>query len=233
MIEDLEIYREKAKSKVELEMIVKFYNDIVSENRTKRHQIDILRKERTLYDSIFKDLEVKVKKEEEKLLKILELTRGNELSLKENSEYLNSMHGVLEKNKSGSLRELMTEQKELYGKLSKNKNTLKMSGSNMQISIINSTTDIANSGKRKSIMRKFISNSRSKKTPKNNGMLETIKQYQRQEKEKKIAELDHLLLDVKIKSEECNFENLIKTFKNVANHNEELYKEYLDLENEV
>ena len=123
------MYRDRERCKVEFEILVKYFNDIVSENRAKRNQIDILRKERTLYDGIFKDLEGQIKKEEESLLKILEKSRSSEVALKENSEYLKSMNGVLERSKSGSIRDLMAEHKVLYDNLTKSKDPMRITES--------------------------------------------------------------------------------------------------------
>jgi hypothetical protein len=233
MSENFQLYRDRDRIIVDLDALMKYSNDVLAGNRTRRCQIEALRKERTLYDSIFKDLESQIKKEEESLLKILELSRSNEIALKENSEYLKSMNGVLERSNSGSLKEMISEQKALYEDLTKSIDPIKFHVSNLNMHVSTSMKDVGHPIKRKSILRKFIANSRNKQPPKKTGILETIKQYQRMEKERKIAELERLFLQVKSKSEESDFPKLSSEFKNVAEDNEKLYQEYMELENEV
>jgi hypothetical protein len=233
-IEDYQLYRERDQVIVKFEIIIKFFNDVVSVNRAMKLQINALRKERTMYDSIFKDLENQIKNEESLLLKILESVRATEAELKESSDYLRNMHQVLDRNRSNSIKELLVEQKSHFEQLK----DVKSSRRSIEVRglVRNKSIQPDNDGttKQKSILRKFLVQSKKKNKPNKQGaIIDTIQTYQRMEKEKKIAEMENLIHDIKIRSEECDVLALVDSFHSVKEQNDRLYREYNELEKEV
>ena len=69
--------------------MVSIKNRIISENGKKRELIDSLRKERTIYDVIFKEIEQNILNQEKNFLNVLEKSRENEANLKKLNDYLN------------------------------------------------------------------------------------------------------------------------------------------------
>ena len=233
-VEDYQLYRERDQMVVRFEIITKLFNDVVSVNRAMKFQINALRKERTMYDNIFKDLENQIKKEESRLLKILEMVRVNESSIKESSDFLRNMHQVLDRKRSSSIKEMLSEQKSHFEKLKDSTSFRKNSHSHLLSRNKSLKSDDEATIKQKNILKKFLNNSKNKNNqPKQGGILETIQTYQRMEKEKKIGELERLFQDLKLRSEESDIIGLANIFHSVYEENDRLYKEYQELEEEV
>lgn len=233
-IEDYQLYRERDQMIVKFEIIIKFFNDVVSVNRAMKFHINALRKERTMYDSIFKELENQIKSEESRLLKILEMVRVNETELKESTDFLRNMHQVLDRNRSNSIKELLVEQKSHFEQLKDSKISRHNSDFRGMVRNKSLQPEADVTSRQKSILKKFLAHSKNKNKPtKQGGILDTIHIYQRMEKEKKIADLEGLFQDIRIRSEESDIVALANTFQIVQEQNDQLYKEYQELEKEV
>jgi hypothetical protein len=232
--ENYQLYRERDQMIAKFEIIIKFFNDVVAVNRAMKLQINALRKERTMYGSIFKDLENQIKNEECRLLESLETARNAETELKENTDYLRKMHQVLDKNRSNSINELKVEQESHFKQLQDRKSSrrsIEVRGLAPKKSMQPENESYV---RQQSILRKFVANARNKvKSNRQSCILDTIQIYQRMEKEKKIADVENLLRDIKIRSEESDLLVLIDSFHSVKEQNERLFQEYNELEKEV
>ena len=93
------------------------YNATVSENSQKRERIDALRKERTLLDQIFKELEYELVKEEEALFVLLQKNQELEDDLEEISSAGKEMVDNKNRLRSNTFRKVMDEGKNAYAKL--------------------------------------------------------------------------------------------------------------------
>lgn len=108
------IKRKAVLNKRRLEEITKHYNVILSANIKKRGDINKLRKERTLYDHIFKTLEYQILGQEGKLFKIIKKNKEKEELVKKSQEQLNSIKELAGKNGNNELFKLIEAEKNKY-----------------------------------------------------------------------------------------------------------------------
>ena len=103
------------------------------------------------------------------------------------------------------------------------------------MNLTNSVNDLATiaSNKKKSIVRKFIAASKHRTVNNKIDIVEAIKQGQRQERQKRIAALEQLFLEVKVKAEEPDLAALAQSVHTVNARNQVLHEDYLALEDEV
>lgn len=108
------VSKELKSLKKELEKITKNYNSISSANQKKRNQINALRKERTLYDHIFKTLEYQILQEEKNLLQLIKKNKEEEEQIQKQQENLNNIQDMVSKNKYEDFYKVIQEEKEKY-----------------------------------------------------------------------------------------------------------------------
>mgnify|MGYP003441378928 FL=1 len=88
-------YKKRELCANKLDLAIRLLNIVQAENKVKRDIVESLRKERNIYDSIFKELEKQIIKSEKELLHTLETNRQNDLVLCELDEYMNkTMNGA-------------------------------------------------------------------------------------------------------------------------------------------
>ena len=214
-LERKRLLKEKKVLLKELDRATKNYNVIMSNNTKKRGQINALRKERTLYDHIFRTLEYQILDIEKKLNKSLIQNRTKNESLTEaNLQYENikelvsksiheEFHKVIEREKEKYTQNLeeLRNSKELFRKTGrkKKKSNMTISSSN-KISVINTDAE---------------------------------EERERIEINTKIAFLENLKDEFKYHTEEEDIDTLLVYLKEGEKLNESLYVEFSELENEL
>lgn len=98
----------------ELEKITKKYNAILSVNVKKRTEINACRKERTLYDHIFKTLEYQILDQESKLYKVIKKNKKKEELLHESQRNLENINELVSKSNYDDFYKLIEEEKKKY-----------------------------------------------------------------------------------------------------------------------
>lgn len=98
----------------ELEKITKNYNVILSVNMKKRTEINACRKERTLYDHIFKTLEYQILDQESKLYKVIKKNKKKEELLHESQINLENINELVSKSNYDDFYKLIEEEKKKY-----------------------------------------------------------------------------------------------------------------------
>lgn len=110
----IKMQKELKSFKKDLEKITKNYNSISSANIKKRNKINSLRKERTLYDHIFKTLEYQILTEEKNLLQLIKKNQKEEELLKEHNKNLENIKDLVGKNKYEDFYKILQEEKKKY-----------------------------------------------------------------------------------------------------------------------
>ena len=116
-----------------LEKLTKKYNSTCSINKKIRNEINSFRKERTLYDHVFKNLESLILQEETKLMKMLK--KNNEISvlIKTSYENLTNIMEMEQRFKSENFLEVLKEEQAIYNTSLEKANNL--SRKNMKINL--------------------------------------------------------------------------------------------------
>jgi len=97
-----------------LEQITKHFNNVSSGNVKKRNEINTLRKERTLYDHIFKTLEYQILDQEKRLFDLIEQNQDKEAIIKENESNLTNITELVSRNKYEDFYKIIDEEKRKY-----------------------------------------------------------------------------------------------------------------------
>ena len=100
--------------KLELEKITNNYNIILSASVKKRGEIKALRKERTLYDHIFKTLEYQILNQERKLYKVIKKNHKQDILITESQANLESIKELASKSNYDDFYKLVEDEKEKY-----------------------------------------------------------------------------------------------------------------------
>ena len=97
-----------------LEQITKHYNAVSSGIVKKRNRINALRKERTLYDHIFKTLEYQILDQEKRLYDLIEENQDKEVIVKDNQKNLVNIIELVNRNKYEDFYKIIDEEKKKY-----------------------------------------------------------------------------------------------------------------------
>lgn len=100
--------------KKDLEHITRQFNTVTSNNENKRCDINALRKERTLYDHIFKTLEYQILGQERKLNNLIVQNQKREVVIKESEENYNNIKELVSKNKYEDFYKIIEKEKVKY-----------------------------------------------------------------------------------------------------------------------
>lgn len=97
-----------------LEKLTKKFNATCSVNKKIRNEINVFRKERTLYDHVFKNLESLILQEEKKLLSMLKKNNEIVIQIKGADENLTNIVETVSKFKNEEFLEVIRSEKERY-----------------------------------------------------------------------------------------------------------------------
>ena len=110
------IRRKTLESKNVLEKITKNYNSIKSANVKRRDDINALRKERTLFDHIFKTLEYQIMRQERRLFSVIAKNKKQDVFIVERLQGLREIEQLSSKNNSDELFVLIEDEQRKYMK---------------------------------------------------------------------------------------------------------------------
>lgn len=97
-----------------LEKLTKKFNATCSVNKKIRNEINVFRKERTLYDHVFKSLESLILQEEKKLLKMLRKNNEVGVLIKSADENLTNITETVSKFEKDDFMKVVYDEKEAY-----------------------------------------------------------------------------------------------------------------------
>lgn len=97
-----------------LEKLTKKFNATCSVNKKIRNEINVFRKERTLYDHVFKSLESLILQEEKKLLKMLRKNNEVNVLIKSAEENLTNITETVSKFEKDDFMRVIYDEKEAY-----------------------------------------------------------------------------------------------------------------------
>ena len=208
--------------KKELEKITKQFNAIASSNVKKRQAINTVRKERTLFDHIFKTLEYQIVAQEKRVFELIEKNQKKDAMVKESKGKLENIRELVSKNKYEDFYKIIEKEKKKY------------------MNDINSLHKAAKEGRS---LYKEVLLSQSTKIPNTNSDSKEEANVVRfntkvddhgedVDTEDQIKFYEDLFTEFKINTADENFELLESYMTNGDELNEELYKEFIDLENE-
>lgn len=203
-----------------IENIIKTINATSSEILNKRQEINALRKERTLFDNVFKTIENSIFKSEKDLIKTLEKRDLIEAQLEKTNIKFNQIVEQSKKLKSEELNSFFLKEKNVYvEKIEKTKkiakksvlDKIRWSQESSQIeSQIKMTGQTANNTDRLSIINNPILHRPTKKTIiwKETPLLQRKTSIKFPVVETKLFLLENLFKELKIKSEENDLNNI-------------------------
>ena len=97
-----------------LEQITKHFNGVSSSIVKKRSQINVMRKERTLYDHIFKTLEYQILGQEKQVYDLIEENHDKDNVIKESEANLANIVELVSRNKYEDFYKIIEEEKKKY-----------------------------------------------------------------------------------------------------------------------
>lgn len=204
-----------------LEQITKQFNSISSGNGKKRHEINALRKERTLYDHIFKTLEYQILGQEKKLYELIEQTQKQEVVIKESEENFESIKELVSKNKYEDFYKIIEDEKKKYMEELEYLKTEAKEGRNIYKAQETPTTLVQS--------KHFNPNSETNKERLNT---RTNDENEIFDMDNKIRFYEELFAEFKSYTADEDI-NLIETYMTKADElNEQLYQDFVDMENE-
>jgi hypothetical protein len=218
----------------EVEKLTKLYNTTISLNQKKRIEINSLRKERNLYDHVFRNIEYQILDEEKNLMIILLKHQELNVHLKEAEENLANLMETISKNSYDDFFKTLKVEQDNYETNLKNDARTNNSSmlSNMQQSGQQENTNdksLARDGSKRMSMI-IMHGSRRNILTQNGASTPNMSLNQNQ---LRILLIENLLQEFKYRTEENKFEDVLELFKNGKDKNESLYEEYIAQEEEV
>ena len=224
---DFENIRKKLKKQItdnqkELEKITKKYNSILSMNVKRRSEINACRKERTLYDHIFKTLEYQILDQESRLFRIIKKNKKKDDMLKESTKNLENINELVSKSNYDDFYKLIEEEKRKYlVNLENLKNEVRGSKEIYKSMFIQRKTINVN---------KMMSMKRSQESNQNSLRESALKDVR--DLNRKIEFMESLAKDFKFHTCDEDLENIKIFFSDNDEYNEGLYKDFCELENQ-
>lgn len=204
-----------------LEQVTKQFNSVSSGNVKKRNDINALRKERTLYDHIFKTLEYQILDQEKKLYILIEKNQEQEAVITENEENLLNITELVSKNKYEDFYKIIEEEKKKYiedlktlKKGNKDEDNIYKEQKNVHALHFNKRTVNANDVN----IEKFVNKTKEEQDACEDGS--TIKFY------------DELFVEFRIHTTDEDYDLIEKYIINGDELNEELYRDFVEMENQ-
>lgn len=228
----IKMQKELKSFKKDLEKITKNYNSISSANIKKRNKINSLRKERTLYDHIFKTLEYQILTEEKNLLQLIKKNQKEEELLKSHNKNLENIKDLVGKNKYEDFYKILQEEKKKYNE--QVTKPQKEQQKEYRKTVLLERKKIRNIVQKKKEI-KTDENSQKVKKLNSEDEEEIINQIRIDEfmddKENKLEFLEKLFKDFKFYTENTDVELLKEYLYKGEEINERIYNEFCDLEN--
>lgn len=218
----------------EVEKLTKLYNATISMNQKKRVEINSLRKERNLYDHVFRNIEYQILDEEKNLMNVLKKHQELNVHLKEAEENLANLMDTISKTSYDDFFKTLKKEQDNYESNLKNEARTNNSSmlSNMQQSVRQDNTNekslMHDGSKRLSAIN--VHGSRRNLLQANGASTPNISINQNQ---LRILLIENMIQEFKYRTEENKFEELLELFEQGKHKNDNLYQEFVTKEEEV
>lgn len=204
-----------------LEQITKHFNAVSSSNVKKRQDINALRKERTLYDHIFKTLEYQILSQEKRLYDLIFQNQKQNATIKENEQNLGNIENLVSKNKYEDFYKIIDDEKKRYMEdldllkyeVKEGRNVYK---SNPLTTVFNKTSK--NTGITEVTFEKLMTKTKEEQEVMN--MNSQIKFY------------EDLFTEFRLSTVDEDFDLIEQYISEGDNFNQRMYQEFVDLENQ-
>ncbi len=218
----------------EVEKLTKLYNKTISLNQNKRVEINSLRKERNLYDHVFRNIEYQILDEEKNLMSVLKKHQELNIHLKEAEEHLANLTDTISKTSYDDFFKTLKKEQESYEANLKNDNKTNNSSmlSNMQQSVRQ------DNGNEKLLVRE---GSKRFSTINSHGSRRNImaqagasnQNFSLNQSQLRILLIENMVQEFKYRTEENKLEEMLELFDNGKDRNDKLYQEFAAQEEEV
>ena len=228
---------ERLKTKIDelrqkLEKSTNQQNSALSASQKQRQEIDSLRKERTLCDHVFKNLEYQILKEEKTLLDTLKKDQELCVLLKESDETLTHILETVDKNKYEDFLNIIQEEKHKYDVQIKNASRINKESIRFDVAHPDMLKDFCNMSERSTSQNPLAQFMRSASKKRLAGT-EKTRQLACSIKERQVCLIEDVIQDLKYKAEENDLDICNNFAENGDEINEALYAEFMEDEREV
>lgn len=201
----------------ELDKLTKNYNSTVSENQAKKREINALRKERSLMDMVFRDLELQILKDEGRLMKILRKNKFVNDQLIEKESSLNYLKESMRKSQYENFQDIMKDQFKQYKEglmngclLESLSSSEKLNGKKLPLFVTNA--------------RPIIANRRRKQT--------TVEDND-SHKQNELSFVERTLFEIQVETETVGIDGILEAFRDSKTNTEELFDSFIEIEEQV
>ena len=218
----------------EVEKLTKIYNNTISLNQKKRTEINSLRKERNLYDHVFRNIEYQILEEEKNLMSVLKKHQELNIYLKEAEENLSNLMETISKTSYDDFFKTLKKEQDNYESNVKNEARTNNSSmlSNMQQSAhqenLNEKSLMHAGSKRFSTIN--VHGSRRNILTNNGASTPNISINQNQ---LRILLIENMVQEFKYRTEENKYDELLDLFEHGKEKNDYLYQQFIAQEEEV
>ena len=222
--------------------LIKKINTTKSANEVRRKQIEAMRKERTLNDSVFKNLEAQINFEESATLILLKKNQKLDEKLKKVEENYEKIKGKVEEFKGKDLDDIFLSEKESYrnqiqNAIQINKKSVVLNVQKQNV-VVNFDQHI--SGEKPKVLNSEKNNDWRNRISIRNKDVQISMDFNRKNSEskdnyiiKQILKFETALKEFKIRTETNDIKFITEKFKETFEENEELSGEFIKLEKVV
>lgn len=222
--------------------LIKKINSTKSANEVRRKQIESMRKERTLNDSVFKNLEAQINFEESATLILLKKNQKLDEQLKRVDENFEKIKGKVEEFKGKDLDEIFLSEKESYRNQIQNAIQINKKSELLNVQKQNEVVifDEHVSGEKPTVVNSEKNDQFRKKNSIRNKEVQILIDFNRKNSEskdnyiiKQILKFETVLKEFKIRTETNHIKFITEKFKETFEENEQLSEEFIKLEKVV
>ena len=213
---NIEKEQNKHISKSEIERLIKLINHTNALNKSKRSEIEVHRKERNLYDQVFRNLEYKILKNEKQLLDLIQKSRNLESEINDSRLNYNNLEEKTKNDTNEEIVDFIKQQEFLYkDNIKKN-----IGASRKSFKFLEKNSSIRSS------LKKNININESDD-------LSFTNKEQENDLEKELDLIDYVIRSFKLEIEENDLEEIIPLISTIDLEIEKEHRMLLDVQNRV
>jgi hypothetical protein len=221
----------KTELKEKMEALTKMYNSTISINKNKRSDINSLRRERNLYDNVFRNIEYQILEEEKIFLDVLKKHQDiNGLVREAEETYAALTHNLGKSTQNDTSKSGKTDKRDFQDNL---KNITEMNSAIRQ-SIRNlPAICVSNNSGNHEIRNKSIMNNMQESKKNAQVGPQSMTNLQFNLNHNRIILIEDLIQQFKMRTEENNYLSILDFYSKSEQINQSLYHDYNEQENEV
>lgn len=221
-----------------LEKLTKKFNATCSINKKIRNDINSFRKERTLYDHVFKNLESLILQEEKKLMIILRKDNDLNQTVKAADENLSNIIETVKKFDSENFSEILQQEKTKYNTKIKTADEYSKRNLEMEKDDIDRTIEFEETVVFKEVEAATVNFRKSRfetsdQTENRKTIKETMHLALQIANENRVSLMEKLVKEFKYKTEENSIESALDYFNISSESFDEKYQKLVEMEKEV